>query len=108
MRYVHRGTACWEFLHRNPGRTCWQVGKPLLDIVDVDSSGKVGKGESTLEVNYVQTRKTYNTSIQPPYPMRRRTIPRADTRKRHVYYDWDQRPLSLTSFARTVVSFRLT
>jgi hypothetical protein len=31
-------------------------------------------------------------SIQPPYSMRRRTIPRADTRKRHVYYDWDQRP----------------
>ena len=31
-------------------------------------------------------------SIWPPYPMRRRTIPRADTRNRHVYYDWDQRP----------------
>ena len=46
MRYVHRGTACWEFLHRNPGRTYWQVGKPLLDIIDVDSSSKVEKGKA--------------------------------------------------------------
>ncbi len=46
---------------------------------------------STLEVFYVQARRSL-TSIQPPYSMRRRTIPRADTRKRHVYYDWDQRP----------------
>jgi len=35
--------------------------------------------------------------------MKRRTIPRAGTRKRHAYYDWDQRPCTLTSFAQTVV-----
>jgi hypothetical protein len=34
--------------------------------------------------------------------MMRRTIPRAGTRKRHAYYDWDQRPCSLTSFAQAV------
>ena len=52
---------------------------------------RVRQGKSTLGVIYVQAR-TSLISIQPPYSMRRRTIPRADTRKRHVYYDWDQRP----------------
>ncbi len=27
---------------RNLGRTCWQVGKSLLDIINVGSSSKVG------------------------------------------------------------------
>jgi hypothetical protein len=43
------------------GRTGWQVGKSLLDIIYVDSSSKVG--ESTREVNYVRASKTCDTSI---------------------------------------------
>ena len=43
------------------GRTGWQMGKSLLDILDVDSSSKVG--ESTREVNYVRARKTCDTSM---------------------------------------------
>ena len=56
-----QGNSLLKVLYRNPGRTCWQVGKPLLDIIDVDSSSKVGKRRKHTRGELLQTRKTYNT-----------------------------------------------
>ena len=52
------GIACLGFLCRNPGRTCWQVGKSLLDHISVDSSSKVEEKHTRGEL--VQARMMYH------------------------------------------------